>query len=342
MADWLKPFAPAIRGRAVVRTPPVLARYLDDLRIAEQARALDRHFGRLPAEGGMFDNIDVPEIPDPIAPDRAVGAAPRSWLEGAEMSRAMEPQPAPPLTDMLLDNDRRRALIGSRLDRLTPEQQARSLPVVGRQYEADQAAARAADIRYGRDVNTAAALAAAGIVGGGAMYGRMSQLAEEAARGQAENDFDLGPDLSGSPDGAMPMTMDLEEDALMDSVASMPAPMAEGVDEDALLGSVQQQLAGVPQFAGGQPPPRSGMDLFADDPMMNLEPDSPDEAIASAPGPSIPVGRNMDMETLPGPQMRSVRALIRAGIPAGRAMDIITKGYSMSPDEYRMVTGGRR
>lgn len=337
MGDYLLPFRAAARARGVVRTPPVLARYLDDLRMAEQARALDRHFGRLPPEPGMFDNVAIPD--DPVAAQRAVNAAPRSWLESAELADAMDIQPSAPLTDMLLDNERRRALIAGRIDRLTPEQRARSLPAVGRQYEADRAAARAAEVQHGRDVNTAAALAAAGVVGGAAMYGRMSQLADEAARSQAENTFDLGPDLSGNPDGAMPMTIDIGEDSLVDwpegrlsrMAARMPGPdvyvePAPGVPESELRADTVSQLE----------------TLFADDPMMNLEPDSPDDAIAAAPGPSTPVGRNMDIERLPGPQLRSVRALIGAGIPAGRAVDIITKGASMSPDEYRMVTGGRR
>lgn len=324
-------------GRAVVRTPPVLARYLDDLRIAEQAKDLDRHFGRIPPAPGMFDDIDLP--PDPVSAQRAVGAAPRSWLESAEIADAMDVPPSAPLSDMLLNNERRRALIASRLSRLTPEQRASSLPSVGQQYEADRAAARAAAIQHDRDVNTAAALAAAGIVAGGAMYGRMSQLAEEFAKSLAENYYDFGPDLSGDPDGAMPMTIDIGEDSLVDwpegrlsqMAARMPGPdvyvePAPGVPESELRADTVSQLE----------------TLFADDPMMNLEPDSPDDAIASAPGPTNPVGRPMDMEELPAPQMRSVRALIRAGIPAGRAMDIITKGASMSPAEYRMVTGGRR
>ena len=340
MADYLGIGGKVVRGAPTVRvTSPVLARYLDDLRFAEQARDLDRFYGRIPPAPGPFDNINIPEMPDPVAAERAVGAAPRTWLENAEMARSMEPQPAPPLTDMLLDNDRRRALLANRLDRLTPEQRARSLPSVGQQYDADLAAARAAEIQHGRDVNTAAALAAAGIVGGGAMYGRMSQLSDDYARSQAENDIDLGPDLSGNPDGAMPMAMDVGEDPLMDSVTAsvdaMRVPynkikrMRDYEGEELIRKMTQPQEIDV---AG----------MFAEDPMMNLEPDSPADAVASAPGPGVQVGRNMDMEDLPGPQLRSIQALIRGGIPPGRAMDIITKGASMSPDEYRMVTGGRR
>jgi hypothetical protein len=349
-----------IRGAPKVRvTSPVLARYLDDLRFAEQARDLDRFYGRIPPAPGPFDNINLPEPPDPLAAERAVGAAPRTWLEKAEMARGMEPQPAPPLTDMLLDNDRRRTLLANRLDRLTPEQRARSLPSVGRQYEADQAAARAAGIKQGKDVNTAIALGAAGAFGAGAFGARMAQesdrnqqdgkmLADLAMREQLSSDvrdIDItGDDDVYVPDGyvgasaddipdlfaedrMLPVTYDVDEISLLDDINAIRVPLPK---------------VRLPQFASGWGPIMSELDRFTEDKMLPLEPDSPDDAVAAAPGPSIPVGRNLNMEDLPGPQMRSVRTLINAGIPAGRAMDIITKGYSMSPDEYRTVTGGRR
>jgi hypothetical protein len=389
MGNWLKPTPPLARGRAVVQTPSVMARYLDDLRRAEQARALDRHFGRQPPEAGMFDNINVPEIPDPIAPDRAIGAAHRRWLEVAEMDRAMQPQPAPPLADMLLDNDRRRALIASRLGRLTPEQQARSLPVVGQQYAADQAAARAADIKYGRDVNTAMALGGAVALGAGAFGARMAQesgrnqqdaeiLADLNMREQLSRDVrdidvagddgvyvpdvyvgasaDDIPDLFAE-DALLPVTSDVDEIGLLDDIneirvqlpqVQMRADMPRNYEpsSDSKLRSETLDMMASQGFlsGGGDPSPalRDAKTIFADDFQMGLTPDSPDDAVAAAPGPDSPVGRVVDLEDLPGPQMRSIRALIGGGIPESRARDIILKGYSMSPDEYRMVTGGRR
>jgi hypothetical protein len=240
---------------------------------------------------------------------------------------------------MLLDNERRRALLANRLDRLTPEQRVRSLPSVGQQYDADRAAARAAQIKRDADAKTAAALVAAGTAGAGAFAARTAQLANEQDEYQAGIDADIAASLSGNPDGAMPMTLDLESDPLMDSVTdsvnAVRVPynklkrMRDYEGEELIRKMTQPQEIDV---AG----------MFADDPMMNLEPDSPDDAVANAPGPGVQVGRNMDMEDLPGPQLRSIQALIRGGIPPRRAMDIITKGASMSPDEYRMVTGGRR
>jgi hypothetical protein len=338
MADYLS-VPRRVMGRApkVQVTTPGMARYLDDLRLAQQARALDQHFGRLPPEPGMFDNISLPD--DPVAAERALGAAPRSWLENAELMRAMEPQPESPLMDLLLANDRTQTLLDSRLERLTPEQLARSLPAVGRQYEADRAAARAAEILYGKDLNTAAALAAGGVVGGAALYGQGSRLADQYARDQADT-IELGPDLSGDPADVLPEELDLGDDAVSDFVAGEADEM-----EQALLRPIREREAGLPDFLADTSYPAALPDtpgLFGEDPMMALQPDTPEQAVAAAPGPSIAVEEVMGIEDLPGPQMRSVKVMINAGIPADRAMDIITKGASMTPDEYRMVTGGRR
>lgn len=305
MADYLLPGRLAARARGVVRTPPVLARYLDDLRMAEQARALDRHFGRLPPEPGMFDNVAIPE--DPVAAQRAVNAAPRSWLESAELADAMDVQPSAPLTDMLLDNERRRALIAGRIDRLTPEQRARSLPAVGMQYEADRAAARAAAIKAAQDRNTLAAMTALGAAGAGAFAGRVMQEADEQERlAPLERDMQVADFVRSSIDD-----LRIEDDSPVEP------PMT--YDPDARV-----------------------EELFRDDYKVTLDMDTPEQAAAMNPGPAATVGVNDNMEDMPGPQMRSVRALIRAGIPSSRAMDIIQGRANMSPDEYRMVTGGRR
>lgn len=401
-----------VRGAPKVRvTSPVLARYLDDLRFAEQARDLDRFYGRIPPEPGPFDNINLPEPPDPVAAERAVSAAPQAWLENAEMARRMQPQPAPPLTDMLLNNDRRRELLANRLNRLTPEQRARSLPSVGQQYQADLAAARAAQIKGAADARTAGALTAAAGVGAAAFAARVAQereadrKAREALRdanltkgvNSAVRDIDINTDAEVYvPDGYVGASAEDVPDLFADDTY-LPGPA--GVDELALMDQMDEDVAAVRppypdrrtflrDYSASDPMMRmrlggdkrnlpvsaeemaarsapltvAGMEragnqayrnfresqglgfdsLFADDTWTYLDPDSPDQAIANAPGPRIPVGRNMDMEDLPGPQLRSVRALIQAGIPAGRAMDIITRGASMSPDEYRMVTGGRR
>lgn len=312
------------RGQGVVQTPPVLARYLNDLRMAEQAKALDRHFGRIPPEPGMFDDIALPA--DPIAAQRAVNAAPRTWLESAELADAMNVQPSAPLTDMLLDNEKRRALIASRLGRLTPEQQARSLPFVGQQYEADRAAARAAEIKAAKDRQTLAAMTALGAAGAGAFAGRVLQEADEQERlSPLVRDMRVADFIRSSAD-----EIQLEDEPAPEFVFPRPTPPT--------FQDLVADMRAVPWLGRVNRP----TGFLSEDPMMNLEPDSPDDAISAAPGPTIPVGRTMNIEDLPGPQMRSVRALMRAGIPSARAMDIIQGRANMSPDEYRMVTGGRR
>jgi hypothetical protein len=335
---------PRLRPRvATPVTNPTFARYLDDLRRAEQAAALDVHFGRVPPRGGMFDNIDLPD--DPLAAQRAVGAPPRSWLERGELARSLETEPSLPMVDMLLENDKRRALLGGRLDRLTPEQQARSLPAVGRQYEADQAAARAADIRRGRDMNTAGMLAAGGLAGAGAFGLRM-------AMEDAQNQQDSMLMEAWENEKQQRMTSQLSQDPA--SVAGLIE--AGGGDSDPAMDMVSAAVSEL-DFSEDTPVdpivPYSEANtrantlsqlasMFGEEPQLAILPDSPDDAIAAAPGPTGNVRQVVDLEDLPGPQKRSIIALIRGGIPEGRAMDIILKGSSMSPDEYRMVTGGRR
>lgn len=371
MADWLKPLAPAVRGRALVRTPAVLARYLEDL-----ARA-DRIAGDWDALAAAARGIDDATPPRGIVPPTDYNTA---------VSSMMPSRMGEPLADALLRNDRTRALIDSRLDRLTPEQRPGSLGLVARQAEADQAAARAADIQYGKDVNTAIALGAAGALGAGAFGARMSQesdrnqqdaemladlnMREQLARDVRDIDVageggvyvpdvyvgasaDDVPDLFAE-DSLLPVTSDVDEIGLLDDINSIRVPLPkaklprtyEPFSDADVRAKTMEMMAGQPFLppAGESLSPelRRHNTIFEDDLRMDISPDSPDDAVASAPGPDTPVGRVVDIEDLPGPQMRSIRALIGSGIPESRARDIILKGYSMSPDEYRMVTGGRR
>jgi hypothetical protein len=398
MADYLSIPRRVIRGAPQVRvTSPVLARYLDDLAKADRALAGWDNYEALSSAGRLGGAAEA--VPPP-----------RSLMEPADYSAAIEsmlPQRGAelPLVDQLLRMDRTRTLLDSRLGRLTPEQQASSLPLVGRRYEADQATARAAQIKRDADAQTAGALTAAAGVGAAAFAARVAQEreAKRAARDanaaigvdSAVRDIDINTDADVYvPDGYVGSSAEDVPDLFADDTY---LPVTAGVDELALMDQMDEDVAAVRppypdrrarlrDYSASDPMMRTGVgqvklpvsaedmaarsaplsvagmeragnqayrnlrksqglsadSLFADDTWTYLEPDSPDQAIANAPGPDIQVGRNMDMEDLPGPQMRSVQALMRAGIPAGRAMDIITKGASMSPDEYRMVTGGRR
>lgn len=334
---------------------PVLARYLDDLaqraRLADaaaDARRLDVHFGRVtPADpfAGIGD--------DPIAAMVGATGAPRRMLEAADYNKSIDDMlpsgPEEPFADVLRRNDRTRALVNSRLDRLTPDEQPGSLGLVGRQADADARVRRRQDIESDMPLSVRAGLTAGGVLAATAAAMKAQQDAAAAARAkQAAADeerqyrMDLDTALAGDADGAMPMTIDIGEDSpisgfdpLAEMAAAVPVPDVEM--DDATRAFVRQFRK---KYGGQQEADVQG--LMAEEPTMDITPDSPDEAASNAPGPATPVGMNRDLEDLPAPQMRSVRALMRAGIPEGRAMAIIVKGSAMSPDEYRMVTGGRR
>jgi hypothetical protein len=367
MADLMKPFA---RGRAMVRTPPVLARYLDDLAKADRVAG---DWDALAAAARGMDDALPPRGPVP----------PGDYTAAIDsMLPAGQPEP---FADALLRNDRTRALIDSRLNRLSPEQMPGSLGLVGRQFAADQAAARAAGIRQGKDVNTAIALGAAGALGAGAFGARMAQesdrnqqdgkmLADLAMREQLSSDvrdIDItGDDDVYVPDGyvgasaddipdlfaedrMLPVTYDVDEISLLDDINAIRVPLPkvrlprayEPFQDADVRAQTMKMMAEQPFLPrpGEELSPglRNANTIFAEDLRMAISPDSPDDAVAAAPGPTTPVGRIVDLEDLPAPQMRSIRALMGGGIPESRARDIILKGYSMSPDEYRMVTGGR-
>jgi len=351
---------PSSRGlvpRPVVQTSPVLARYLDDLAqqarlaaAAADARRMDIHFGRVQPED-PFAGIGGDEIADMVG----ATAAPRRWLEADAYNKSIEglmpSGPGEPLLDALARNDRTRALVQGRLDRLAPEQMPGSLGLVGRRYDADQAAARAADILADRNLGTAAALGIGGALGAGAFGARMAlenqqnqqdqmllgawenQAAEVARREQAKARADRS--LMASVDRSI-SEIDFSDDAPVVIVPDIPGP-------DEVRNSFLETpfLSRTPEgnFRPSEDPFFRGKNTFF---ASDFRTPSPDDAVAFAPGPEAQVSRVPELEELPGPQLRSIRALMRGGIPEGRARDIILKGSSMSPDEYRMVTGGRR
>lgn len=290
--------------------------------------------------------MGVPRVP-PRAASQAINPTFARYLD--DLRRA-EQAAVEPMADALRRNDRTRALVQGRLDRIAPEQRPSSLGLVARQYMDDLDAARASDIRLGRDMNTAGILAAGGLAGAGAFGMRMAMendqnqqdatlmeawegerqqreaeqlaqdnaIAEVARAEQAENRRRRADDSRIMAGIAREVgELDFAED---------PGFVSPVTEEDVLRGSLSAQLK----------------DMFGEPPQYTMMPDSPDDAVAAAPGPMGDVREVVDLEDLPGPQKRSIMALMRGGIPEGRAVDIILKGSSMSPDEYRMVTGGRR
>ena len=349
----------------------MLARYLGDLaqqaRLADaaaDARRLDVHFGRVQPDD-PFAGIGGDEIADMVG---ATGA-PRRWLEGAEYNRAIDSMmptgPGEPFADALARNDRTRLLVQGRLDRLPPDQRPASLGLVGRQYEADRAAARAADILADRNRGTALTLGAAGALGAGAFGARM-------ALENQQNEQDQVLLEAWANERQQREAEQLEEDNQEAEVAR--AEQAKARADRSLMASVDRAVSEIDLFDDEPvvfgpdiPGPEEIRDYFLETPFLSRTPEgdfrprqdptfrgkntffasdfrppSPAESVAASPGPEGPVYRQEDLEDLPGPQLRSIRALMGGGIPEGRARDIILKGSSMSPNEYRMVTGGRR
>lgn len=301
---------------------PVLARYLDELakadRLASQwdadaAAAIARRTGGLDA-----DAIPPPRGPLPPADYNAA-------VESVLPQRGYEV----PFADELRRIDRTRALVNNRLDRLTPEQQASSLPFVGRLADWDARMARRQFMESDMDLPTRIGLAGGAAALGTAGYMKMAEDAqvaeEEIARAEEEAAAELAAqellvqqaaEAVATDDGySLPMSIDIGEDDLID----VSGIGAESELDDYGYMTPQADVAG----------------LVEDDPVLGLFHDSPQEEAYS---PPVVV----EQEPLPGPQARSIQALMRAGLPEERARDIILKGYSMSPEEYRAVTGGRR
>ena len=304
--------APAARRVA----NPVLAQYLEDLakadRLAAQWDASAAAAARL--RPGSLDDGLIPPPRGPLDP-ADLGAA----IESAMPQRGYEV----PFADQLLANDRTRALVGSRLDRLTPEQQASSLPFVGRQAEWDARMASRQQRESTMDLPTRMGLAGMAATLGTAGY---MKTAEDARRAEEEAAAELAAEellrqqmaeaIETDGNFSMPMSIDIGDEPLID-VSGVSPEMEEG--DYSYMGLPLADIA----------------DLMQEDQQVVLGPAEPD---VQAYSPPVAV----EEAPLPGPKARSIQALMRAGIAEPRARDIILKGYSMSPDEYRAVTGGRR
>ena len=287
---------PTAAARPLAATNPTLARLLQQMQMEAGGMSSPPGYDLALGEAGMLDDL-APQEADPM----------EAFLGNPNLAAMLEPR-GPSLAAMFNQNDAAAGRLDARLANLTPEQLQSSIPAVGRQFEAERNAARAAEIREARELETAAKIAAAGVVGGGALYGTGSRLAEEALVG---DEIDLGSDLADARAAyELPFGTDIEIESEEPDLSYMATPMVGMFDED------QQGLLG-------------------DD-----EPGTAPFLLSQ--GPDAPVVEEQNMEDLPGPQLRSVKALIRAGIAPSRAMDIITGGASLSPDEYRQVTGGRR
>ena len=234
-----------------------------------------------------------------------------------QLSRGMpEPEPVEPLIDQLNRARRSRDLTNARLDRLTPEQQQSSLGMVARAAEDNLRAMRERDIAAGarQDAMLGDAGKAAAITALGAALARMQGAPSGGMMQEASGPAYLPPDAQDFSEIA---PMDIGEDDILPGV-EVPLP------EPAM--PIYEEKAEVPDYS-----------FKTDDALLADE---------QRPGPESEVAGYEDFQQAPPPEnpavLRTIQALMRAGIQADRARGIATGQLSMSPDEYRAVTGRRR
>ena len=282
-------------------------------------------------------------------------------LTPAQFNRRIRAQMPPqvdelPLADQLLRNERTRALVGNRLDRLTPEQRERSLPAISRAYEDYQRQARMGEeaARLQRNsmmsdaaVPLAAALGAGGVMMAGSAPEEMEEepltlddIAVLGAAAQAMDPADAMPvdeiDLGDFPMVEPDVQID-EEDVDTDGLAEMlmaamdtpVVPDIEGLMDESVTMLDDGVDLGEVGFQGASEAD-VGRGLTMDD--LVLERDT-------TPRREPPPDRDPYMTNA---QKRTVQVLMNAGIPSQRAGQIARGEASMSQQEYRMVTGGRR
>ena len=281
----------------------------------------------------------------PAAPDAQMGR----FLRGIDRQMPA----AEPLADMVNRANRTDTLLNSRVQRMTPDEQRGSLTAVWAQAQKDAADAaatrRMADTRRSQDFQTGATIAGLGALGAGAFGARVAQ---EAGLGRSEEDPEsfAEPDLPAvvsRPEPTSTWWGEAEEDIVPPTIDLGDNDLGDMALEDDIVVPFEPEI-----FMG--PEDRAILDSM-DDPLpdwwtkrttrdyaLPLGMLSPEESVSMSPGPESEVDMGGDLEDLPAPQMRSIAALIQAGVPEQRATDIILRGSSMSPDEYRMVTGGRR
>lgn len=274
-------------------------------------------------------------------------------LTPAQFNRRIRAQMPPqveelPLADQLLRNDRTRALVNNRLDRLTPEQRERSIPLIQRSYEDYQRQSRMADeaarLQRNNMLSEAAVPLAAALGAGGVMMAgsKPEEVAEEpltlddiAVLGAAAQAMD--------PADAMPIDeIDLGDFPMVEPDVQIDE---EDVDTEGLAEMIMAAMETpvVPDIEGLMDDPETLLAL--DEPAIPepAEPSRPMDDLVldrdNTPPRESPPDRDPYMTNA---QKRTVQVLMNAGIPSERAGRIARGEASMSMAEYRMVTGGRR
>jgi hypothetical protein len=275
-------------------------------------------------------------------------------LTPAQFNRRIRAQMPPqveelPLADQLLRNERTRALVGNRLDRLTPEQRERSIPLIQRSYEDYERQARMADeaarLQRNSMMSDAAVPLAAALGAGGVMMAGSTPEEEVAEEPLTLEDIAIL--------GAAAQAMDPADAMPVDEIDLGDFPM---VEPDVQIDEEDVDTDGLAEMimAAMDTPVVPGIEGLMDDPETLLALDEP--AIPEPAEPSLPMDdlvlerdNTPPRESPPdrdpymtNAQKRTVQVLMNAGIPSERAGRIARGEASLSPAEYRMVTGGRR
>lgn len=250
-----------------------------------------------------------------------------------------------PLADRLLQMEKTNTLVNNRLDRLTPDQQMRSLPLIARDYQDFLRQSRmqeAADsITMGqRAAEYGVPITAAAVAGGIGLANALQQEEPEVDEPLTLDDIsrerrrEYEYFRTMDPADAMPVDeIDLGDfpGKFMDENRGLePEVYIEGED-----------LAELAEMLNPEPPPvvPDIAGLMDEDPAMDLTRDSLSELI-EAMEPVYPVRASEPFMT--NAQRRTSQVLMNAGIPQERAVRISLGQASLSPEEYRAVTGGRR
>lgn len=299
--------------------------------IAEQALKDAMHFERPQA---VLDELarkvaaldDPPPAPGPRVPDAeldpvAVQVAsiggPRQWAE-ERMWRELARQEATgePLADQLARNERAKALTSQRLARLTPEQRQSSLGVV-----AETAAVRRP--RQQEDLERAAL--AAGLVAAGGGLGYMLAGGKSTASPKAIPNKPI--DLRTGP---------WDDGSAIEGFGDDPASL--GRDLSAIAEAVDQMDDGVRV---------RNAPLFVADytPEVSIEPDdfgTSDLAAETRSGPAANIAGYDDLPDNDPAVQKAVARMVRAGIPAERALGIATGREAMTAADRQNILYGAK
>lgn len=288
--------------------------------VAEQALKDAIHFDR---PQSMLDELarkvaaldDPPPPPGPRIPDSeldpisvqvaAIGG-PRQWAEERFWKDMARQKPGgEPLADQLTRNERARSLTSQRLGRLTPEQRQSSLGVV-----AETAQTRRP--RQQEDVERAALAAALTAAAGGLGY--MVAKEPNAPKKTSEQPTERRP--APWDDGSIPGFFWGNPASAIDPVGGM-ADMV--------------RVRNAPLFVA---------DYTPDAPGLSIEPDdfgTSDLAAEQRDGPAANIaGYDEPPDNDPATQ-KAVERMVRAGIPAERALGIATGREAMTAEDRQSI-----